>query len=151
MKVCASHGYLASSRYLPAKLSKGVLWNRTVLERGRFYSAVSGATLSALMEVVFPPQSTYWYISWDTCSAWPKYVVVTVTLRRRRRAQTLKTAQHLSWKSRVHSLHHHHDVVDLDGLKGAVITRKAKPLISPVSPPWRSRWYWSREVYTDNM
>lgn len=32
------------------------------------------------LEVVFPPQSTYWYISCDTCSAWLKYVVVAVTL-----------------------------------------------------------------------
>lgn len=32
------------------------------------YSA-GGGTLNALMEVVFPPQSTYWYISWETCSA----------------------------------------------------------------------------------
>lgn len=33
----------------------------------------------AQREVVLPPQSTYWYISWDTCSAWPKYVAVTIT------------------------------------------------------------------------
>lgn len=54
-------------------------------EGSSLYSAGGGA-LSALMELVFPPQSTYWYISWETCSAWPKYVVVTVTLWRRRKS-----------------------------------------------------------------
>lgn len=86
------YGYLALSRYLSAKLSKesietGLCWSGAGL-----YSAVWGATLSALMEVVFPPQSTYWYISWDTCSAWPKYVVVTVTLRRRWKSSDTKNS-----------------------------------------------------------
>lgn len=31
-------------------------------------------------DVLFAPQSTYRYFSWDTCSAWPKYTAVTVIL-----------------------------------------------------------------------
>lgn len=53
-------------------------WKPVQKERSAVYSAGRG---NARMDVVFPPQSTYWYISWDTCSACPKYVVVTVTLR----------------------------------------------------------------------
>lgn len=41
-------------------------------------------------DVVLPPQSTYWYISWETCSVWPKYEVVTVTLEAESRAVRAK-------------------------------------------------------------
>lgn len=51
---------------------------RGIVKRGEKHYCI---TLMCPREtVVFAPQSTYRYFSWDTCSAWPKYTAVTVIL-----------------------------------------------------------------------
>lgn len=129
------HRCLAFSRYLPAQLS-----NVESTESGLWRSG-AGSTQ--------PCEEQHSALWWRSCSrhsprtgtspGTPAQHVRSMLWWRwlcggGGRAQTLKTAQHSSGQSRVHSLHHDDDVVDLDGLKGAVITRKAKPLItSPFS------------------
>lgn len=61
-----------------------------------------------LIKVVFPPQSTYWYISWDTCSEWPKYVVVTVTLQRVEMTQCEDKNTHSTYRKQIRKKKNRH-------------------------------------------
>lgn len=88
---------LNTVNYLWLASTKPMSWPRSRSERGKggvihkacvYYSGGS-RTLDGLacpwIEVVFPPQSTYWYISWETCSMCPKYLTVMVTLKKQQR------------------------------------------------------------------
>ncbi|XP_027141893.1 thrombospondin, type I, domain containing 7Ab isoform X6 [Larimichthys crocea] len=65
---------------------RGSRSSKSAVSLRHFYCSSYWKTcLRPCREVVLPPQSTYWYISWETCSAWPKYDVVTVTLKHKQR------------------------------------------------------------------
>lgn len=65
--------------HLSESLSHSRVWRPSVLSSSPYWNTCT----CPCKVVVFPPQSTYWYISWETCSAWPKYDVVTVTLEKK--------------------------------------------------------------------